>query len=196
MTRDVLLRLAASLAACADGLRTPGEETGRSFETERVERLLRLTATDLTRHATALRRLDDEIDLLSRRRDDGRQLAELRRRRDRAEARAHSGLDDATRALLPGGDRLDPGTILRRLSGEPAPRRLSYFGRPPVDRGDRLLRLTALLLRGATPAHTPRSEAGRRPTTAAIIASRESRLTRIRHLLTGTASRPTTGAAT
>lgn len=188
-----LARLAAAMTECATTLDAPLHATRDDApEVERVRRLLRRTSADIAAHSSATRRLDDEIDLLVRRRSpDPRTLADLQRRRAQSDARLTAAVDAATRALVPGGDRIDPVTILRRLSGaEPAGRR-SYFGRAAVDRTDRLRRLGTFLLHGRPTSHLPRDH---RPPTV-IVTPRATRLARVRHrLLRSVHARHTTGA--
>lgn len=185
-----LARLAAALSDCAARLQDRVED---SPEVERVQRLLRRTAADLAPYAVTARRLDDELELLLRRHvRSPHELEELRRRRRRADARLVAEIDGATRALVPGGDRLDPTTILRRLSGDPVVRR-SYFGRPAVDRRQRVRRLTALLLRGAPTGHPRRNDTH---ATTIVVPSHATRLARVRNRLLRSVHphRHTTGA--
>lgn len=193
-------RLAHSLTSCAAVL-DPRAESGEAGEpgpeVVRVRRLLTQVAADLARHAAVARRLDDEIELLTRRRDhaDAAHLAELCRRRDRSEARLRAELDNATRALVPGGDLLEPATILKRLTGShTAVRPRSYFGRPTVDRDARVLRLATLLRRRV--AH-PRAAGREHRPTVVTIASRTTRLARVRRRLLRSfdANLHTTGAS-
>lgn len=185
-----LTRVAEALNQCAHRLERRDSEDA-PHEVDRVQRTLRRTAAALSSHALTVRRLDNEIELLERRRGSG-DLSEMRRRRDHAERRLRHAVDDATRALIPGGDRLDPTTILRRLSGPSSPPPRSYFGRPAVDRSDRVRRLTSLLLR--TTPHPGATWTDPR-LTSVIVPSRNARLARIRHRLLGiTPTRATPGA--
>ena len=166
-----LTRVAEALNQCAHRLERRDSEDA-PHEVDRVQRTLRRTAAALSSHALTVRRLDNEIELLER--------------------RLRHAVDDATRALIPGGDRLDPTTILRRLSGPSSPPPRSYFGRPAVDRSDRVRRLTSLLLR-STP-HPGATWTDPR-LTSVIVPSRNARLARIRHRLLGiTPTRATPGA--
>ncbi|GAB48782.1 hypothetical protein [Mobilicoccus pelagius] len=197
-----LLRGAHSLRLCAASLDVRPAAVARGEEEPapeavRVRRLLLDVAGELERHATLVRRLDDEIELLRRRRHhgDARHLDELERRRARSQARLEAALDGGTRALLPGGDALDPATILHRLCGaSPAPSEFAYFGRPAVDRADRVRRLAHLLRRGVATGHpTP---VDHRPAVV-VLPPRASRLAGIRHRLlrSTTPAAHTTGAA-
>ena len=198
-THRELTRWSRMIRACAAALDTrPAEGAPGAGEAPPqvlvVRRLLFEAAADLDRHAHTLRRLDDEIDLLRRRARpaDAPHLHDLERRRARSEARLQAVLDTATRALVPGGDALDPATILRRLSGPTGTTRFSYFGRPAVDRGARLRRLSALLLRGSPPAR-PRTTTGQ---AVVVLPPRSSRLSPVHaRLLRSVPPAPLSGVA-
>lgn len=160
-----------------------------------VRRLLTEAADELDRHAGTVRRLDDEIELLHRRARpaDAAHLHDLRRRRFRSQTRLRGALDAATRALVPGGDVLDPTTILRRFRGASPTTEFAYFGRPAVDRGERRRRLAMLLVRGTVPSRRPR--AARTPEVV-VLPSRTARLSPVhRRLLRSVPPAPLSGVA-
>ncbi|MDO5627274.1 MAG: hypothetical protein Q4G43_03025 [Mobilicoccus sp.] len=173
-THRDLTRLAEALGECAARLAHDEDPASRADE---VRRVLHATAADLSRHAAAMRRLDDESDLLRRRRPPQAELRELTARRDREIARVTAGIDASTRALLPGGDHLDPAVILRRLGV--ATRPFSWA----VDRPERVRALAALLRRGS---HARRPFAHTRGGAVVItVLPRRHRLARLHRRLRG-----------
>lgn len=184
-----LSRVATGMAASARDIAAYAP-AGTSPRAAQVHHLLDDLAGVIAHHAETVRRIDDEIDLAMRRRARPQDIAALHSRRARETARLRAEIDHATTRLLPGGDRLHPTTILRRLT---APHLvgdgLSYFGRSPVDRAGRVARLTHRLLTPATRSRTPIRAALFAPTT---LAARTGRLARLRRHLQSPAA-PDTG---
>lgn len=166
-THRDLARWSRSMRACATSLATRADDVsdphvGPAPAVTQVRRLLQEVAAEIDRHAAMLRRLDDEIEVLRRRGDQGdaRHLAELERRRARSEARLRTVIESGARALIPGGDALDPATILHRLGGSATGDGRTPLGHPTLDRAELRRLLAARLVRGGSPDRAVRPVGG------------------------------------